>query len=107
MRFSVAPKRKIGRCRRKICEPLFLRAGGARKIFRPDFHFGPIPPLKKFGDDVCKPGDEKNYSRGQKLVICSMGTFISKSYIKSRLNYDKGACTNYVDKFLGKCDPPM
>ena len=46
------PQRKKAWCRRKIWEPLFFRAGGARKIFRPKFHFGPTPPLKKFGDNV-------------------------------------------------------
>ena len=38
--FSASTTKKARR-RRKIWEPLFLRAGGARKIFRPDFHFRP------------------------------------------------------------------
>ena len=32
--------------REKFSDPFFI-------FVRPDFHFGPIPPLKKFGDDVC------------------------------------------------------
>ena len=31
--------------REKFSDPFFI-------FVRPDFHFGPIPPLKKFGDDV-------------------------------------------------------
>ena len=38
--FSASTTKKARR-RQKIWEPLFLRAGGARKIFRPDFHFRP------------------------------------------------------------------
>ena len=49
--FSVSTTEKARR-RRKIWEPLFLRAGGAPKIFRGLFHFRPRTPLKKFGDDV-------------------------------------------------------
>ena len=53
--FSASTTKKAPR-RRKICEPLFLRAGGARKIFRPNFHFSPIPPRKKLGDNVWRIG---------------------------------------------------
>ena len=46
------PQRKKARRRRKIWEPLFLRAADAPKIFRGLFYFRPRIPLKKFGDDV-------------------------------------------------------
>ena len=60
LRFSVAPQRKKPAAGKKFGNPFFC-APEAREKFsdpffifvRPDFHFGPIPPLKKFGDDVC------------------------------------------------------
>ena len=54
------PRRKKAAAGEKFGNPFFC-APEAREKFsdlififvRPDFHFGPIPPLKKFGDDVC------------------------------------------------------
>ena len=53
------PRRKKPAAGEKFGNPFFC-APEAREKFsdlififvRPDFHFGPIPPLKKFGDDV-------------------------------------------------------
>ena len=58
-RFSVPPRRKKPAAGEKFGNPFFC-APEAREKFsdqffifvRPNFHFGPIPPLKKFGDNV-------------------------------------------------------
>ena len=45
--------RKKARRRRKNFEVPFFQKILFFIFVRPNFHFGPIPPLKKFGDDVC------------------------------------------------------